>query len=281
MLKVLSGGFAAGLALLAVPAITIAQDSTPSDSVARPDPIAAYLRAKSAEFSASERGVGAIARNGEYTALYNLLRDKGPFRATAVQGDSEADRALVRDALVRTVAYYLAGTGMTPAAANALTRDGLDPLAAGAKVVGGLPSLNDYLIVAQIAARAKVISNTASDAQGLERRVELQLTEMLKGDTAKAAGNLSNVVLEMQIGMPLAAAQPGQEYLVFLSTDYARYRAAAGFGRRIADPVVQQAAPFEIEGDSIRATMPGQILGDPPSWSAVQKFAADHAASFK
>lgn len=67
-----------------------------------------YLAQKQKEFAESERAANTLGLSGAVTSLYNLLRDKGAFKGADVRGNNAEEQAAVRDALVRTAAYYLA-----------------------------------------------------------------------------------------------------------------------------------------------------------------------------
>src|SRR5688500_9522559 len=108
-----------------------AQAQTPRD---RLDPVQSYLQLKQKEFAASEKAAGARGLGSNATALYNLLREKGAMKGAKVIGRSADEQAQVRDALVRSVAYFLASAGVGPDDVTRARRSDLDPLQAGEKL---------------------------------------------------------------------------------------------------------------------------------------------------
>lgn len=218
----------------------------------RPDPVQAYLKQKADELSASDRAAQARNLGGTVTSLYNLLRDKGPFRSSDVQGKSPGEQEQVRDALVRTTAYYLASVGMTQAEVNRLQQAGLDPLASGAAVVGGGATLLDALAVAQNAVIARVTANEASSANSIQRTVRFEPVRVIKGGAVA-----SPFSLQPPLPIPPSDAQVGEEYLLFLSQDLGPFLRAAG-RRSQAEPLSPQFPPYKVEGGRLLATIPGQ-----------------------
>lgn len=134
------------------------QAPAPSKRVQRTqqDYVDTYLQKKQREFQASERAVQARNLSAHSTAIYNLLREKGPFGRSSVIGRDAAQQQQVREALTRTVAYFLTAVGMTPDEINRLQRSGLDPLQAGANIIASTATIEDALTVSPIAVIAEV-----------------------------------------------------------------------------------------------------------------------------
>jgi hypothetical protein len=262
---------AAGAAALGLSSAASAQQTRE-----RPDPVQAYLSSKTAEFQASERAATARRSGAHATALYNMLRDKRPFAGRSVQGRDEAQRGQVDDALVRSAAYFLASTGMTPDRVRALQASGLDPLAAAARSITGGATLEDMLTLSELAGRVRIVSNDPAGEDAVERRVVVEFTEVLvnslRGDAAPG-----RVELRVPLPQPLAAAPPGEEFIVFLSSELSAFRKAAG--RRSQDGnFAEVAAPFAVTGDRVVATVPGQETGSISTYSAAKAFAGRHQA---
>lgn len=240
----------------------------------RPDPVQTYLSQKAEEFSASERAAQARNLGGSVTSLYNLLRDKGAFRSSAVKGRSPAEQEQVRDALVRTTAYYLVSVGMTQDEVNRLQKAGLDPLASGAAVVGGGATLLDAIVVAQNAVIAKVTANDPNAPNSVERTVRFEPVRVIKGSAVA-----SPFTLRSPLPTPPSEAQVGEQYLLFLSEDRGAFLRAAG-RRSQAEPLSSQFAPYKVEGGRLLATIPGQNPEE-TTLAELDALLAKHGSAFK
>lgn len=265
----LAGAATAALAAAAAPPTAAAQQRGTAAERQQRNPVDTYLAQKQREFAASERAALARGIGGRVTALYNLLRDKGPFRGRQVVGSNAEEQEKVRDALVRTTAYYLASVGMDADEVNALQRAGLDPLAAGAAVIGGGATLYDALTVSETAVIATV---TANGGEGIERQLSFTPVRVLKGS---APGPFT---LTVPLPHPPADAEEGEQFLLFLSSELGAYRRAAG--RRGNDgALAQQLAPYRLDGGRLTPTIPGQDEGG-RSLADVDAFVAKHQAAF-
>jgi len=229
-----------------------------------------YLKNKQAEFAASERAVAARNRGAESTAIYNLLKDKGPLNAANVVGRSAQEKEQVRDALVRTVAYFLTSLGLSPDDIRRMERDGLDPLKAGTNVLVGQWSLEDALTISPKAAVAAVASNQAGSDLA-DRQVAFTVERSLKG------GSTGTVTLRVRLPSAVAQVSQGERYLLFLSDELGAFQQAAG--RRSDGSPSLVALPFRLVGDLYEPTDPAQ---SPTSRNVAQidQFVAQHATAF-
>jgi hypothetical protein len=243
--------FVSAVAIAATATAAAAQNQPASRPTGeRPDAVQTYLQQKAEEFAASERAAQGTNRGGDVTSLYNLLRDKGPFRGSNVQGRDAAEQDQVRDALVRTTAYYLASVGMKPADVNRLQRAGLDPLASGAAVIAGRATLADALTVAEHAVIARVTA-VEGNAASIERTLRFAPVRSIKGDAGGAP-----FALQVELPHP-SDAEAGDTYLLFLSDDLTGFRRAAG--RKVMGGTLSlQLPPLTVEGDRLVGTVSGQ-----------------------
>jgi hypothetical protein len=233
---------------LAAPAVA---QPPAGDRGPRPDPVEVYLEQKRQEFEASDRGAASINAGGSVTALYNLLRDKRALQNVDVVGRDTGQKEKVRDALTRTVAYYLASMNMTAAEVTRLQRAGLDPLAAGTAMIAGRARLLDALVVTEAALLARVTANIPVAGNPLLREVRLVPTRAIKGSFA------TPVTIHVQLSHPPAAAELGETYPLFLSPTRARFN--RGAGRKVRQGATYQAiAPLRLEGDRFVPPVSGQ-----------------------
>ena len=249
------------------------QAPTPSSRVQRTqqDFVEVYVQDKQREFQASERAVQARNLGPHSTAIYNLLRDKKPFASFDVVGKDAAQQQQVRDALTRTVAYFLTGVGLTPDEINRLQRAGLDPLQAGANLIGATARLEDALTVSPIAVVAEVAANSPG-ANPVERQLTFAPRRVLKGELGQSFS------MPIRLPAPPANARPGSQYLLFLSADLGPFQRAAG--RRAEGTLAWVTLPYEVQGGSYVPVSPGQDPR-PRSTAEVDSFMAQHPGIFK
>lgn len=269
----LGGAMASAAALVGV---TLAAPAVAQEQ-ARPDAVEAYLSVKAREFEGSERAASARNSGGNVTALYNMLRDKRAFSGRGVQGRDAAQRGRVEDALARSAAFFLASVGMTPDRVRGLQASGLDPLASAARMIGGGATVEDYVALSEVAGRARVVSNAAAGSDAVERRVVLELTDILVDRRRGTAAGGTQVEIVVPLPQPLAGAAPGEELVVFLSSELSAFRKAAG--RRKQDGAFAEvASPLAISGDRLVATAPGQELGSMTSYADLKRYAGSNKA---
>ena len=268
----LAAAAAAAVSILAAAPPALAQERGSPEARKARSSVESYLAQKDKEFQGSDRAAQARGMGGRVTSLYNLLRDKGPFRDRRVVGGSAAEQDRVRDALVRTTAYYLASVGMDPDEVNRLQRDGLDPLAAGAAVIGGGATVYDSVVVSQIAVIATVTANSASSGNGVDRQVGFRTDRVLKGSAP------APLTLTVPLPNPPADAAVGEQYLLFLSTDFGSFRRAA-WRPGNDGALAQQLSPYKIESGRLTATVPGQDAGG-QSVADLDAFLSKHKAAF-
>jgi hypothetical protein len=183
----------------------------------------------------------------------------------------------VEDALARSAAYFLASVGMTPDRVRALQGSGLDPLASASRMIGGGATVEDALALSEVAGRARVVSNEAAGGDAVQRRVVLELTEILADSRRGNGAGATRVEIVAPLPQPTASAQVGEELVVFLSSELSAFRKAAG--RRNGDGAFAEiASPVAIQGDRLVATVPGQELGRMTTYGAVKSFAASNKA---
>jgi hypothetical protein len=235
------------------------------------DPAEAYLQLKEKEFAASERAANARGLGGNVTALYNLLRDKGAMNAARVIGRSGDEQAKVRDALVRSVAHYLASAGVGPDDVTRAQRSGLDPLQAGVDVFAGTGTLYDSLAIAPIAVVARVSGVAAPAARDAFQRVTFTPVRVLKGAV--------DGPFTLQLPLVDSPDQPDGQYLLFLSRTLGPYRQAAG--RPGNDGALAQVtSAYALSGGSYAPTNPYQNPASVDA-AAVDAFVAKHAEAFR
>ena len=230
-----------------------------------------YLQDKEREFQASERAVQGRNLGPKSTAIYNLLRDKKPLQRYDVQGRDSTQQERVRDALTRTVAYFLSGVGLDPASINALQRSGLDPLQAGTSLVAGTPTLNDALTVSPIVVIAEVTGNSGAESS-LERQVTFSTKRTLRGSAP------ASFTMTLRSPAPVSAAKTGEQYLLFLSDQLGAFQRAAG--RKDEGPITWVSLPYEVRSSSLEPVSPAQAEGARPI-SALDGFVAQHPPIFK
>lgn len=264
-------------ALLFLASTSTAQSSagpTPPPRVEREqrDYVEVYLQAKQREFEASERAVGARNLSAYSTAIYNLLREKKSFVSFDVRGKDPAQKQQVRDALERSVAYFLAGIGLTPDQINRLQRSGLDPLQSASNLIGSTPSLEDALTISPIAVVAEVTSSNPTGSNEIERQLSFAARRTLKGSLEQPFS------MTLRMPAPPSNAEPGSQYLLFLSEQLAPFQQAAG--RQGGGAFTWVSLPYEVENGSYVPISPGQ---DPRARSTteIDAFIARHQAAFQ
>lgn len=221
-----------------------------------------YLRAKAQEFSASESAAKQLGVSVHGNAIYNLIRDKGRLPADKLRGRDQAQKGQIRDALIRTVAYYLASVGLTPNDITRLEKSGLDPLASGTRLVTGTPTIDDGLTISPVVMEAKVTANNAV-AGSATREVFFTGTAALKGDL------ISELSIRLPSPAPVSDAQAGETYLLFLSKERSAFQRAAN--RDSGAEAVFVALPYKKVGESYEPVSPDQG-GTTSSVGSVQAF---------
>lgn len=237
------------------------------------DPVASYLQLKQREFAASDRAANARGLGSNVTALYNLLREKGAMGNAQVIGRSGDEQAQVRDALVRSIAYFLASAGVGPDDVTRARGAGLDMLQSGVNMFGASSTIYDSLTIAPIVVVATV---AASEPVGHEpkQRVSFSTQRILNG-TIDATFSV-----EIPSSNPLfATAQPDRQYLLFLSRSLGPFRkAAARAGNDGA--LAQLTTGYEVRSGSYAPISPHQNPSQVPV-SAVDAFIEQHASFFR
>ena len=238
---------------------------------ARPDAVEAYLDEKAEEFRDNDVAATKQNKGGAVTSLYNLLRTKGSFKDGKVQGKNAYQKERVADALVKTVAYYLASVGITPSEVNRLERGGLDPLAAGTAVISGQSTFEDKIIVSEIVLVAEVTANASLDS-GITHKIDFQPVQTLKGVSTDAQ-------LELTVRAPngLVKAKQGEKYLLFLSRDLTAFRADAKRVTSSTEPTLQFPAYLIQDGKLIATEF--VLDKDDSSLSKIVSFATVNATA--
>jgi hypothetical protein len=187
-----------------------------------------------------------------------------------VVGKDTSQQEQVRDALTRTVAYFLTGVGLTPDEINRLKRAGLDPLQSGANLVAGIARIEDALTVSPIAVVAEVTANSAG-TNPIQRQLMFTPRRVLKGKLE------SGFSIPLRLPAPVANARQGAQYLLFLSAELGPFQRAAG--RRAEGSLAWVSLPYEVQGGSYVPVSPGQDPA-PRSIAEIDAFAAQHAGIF-
>lgn len=241
--------FAAVLAAcLTEAAVAQAVDTAPS---ARPDFVTTYLNQKTREFQLRDRGTNAVKLGGIVNSLLAMLQSKGLFQEAGVAGRTADEKAKVRQALLRTVAYQLASSNLTLEDLAKLQGAGLDPLSSGAAVLRGTPTLTDALVVAETALVAEVVSNDVA-ANPVARRIGFRTDRILKGGSPTG-----NFTLDVSLPDPLVMSSVGEKYVIFLSATQAKVRKASGLpldDQNYAQPL----SALKVDGNALVPTVSGQ-----------------------
>ncbi|HEX8238288.1 MAG TPA: hypothetical protein VF574_00940 [Allosphingosinicella sp.] len=224
--------------------------------------VANYLKSKTLEFAANDRGLAAVGKSQNFVPLYNLLKDKGSFGGRPVKGKSDQEQAAVRDALTKTAAYYLAATGMTPSEVTRLIRNGYDPISAVERVIAGGSTLDDDLAVAETPIFGKLVDSVASGPDASERKLTFTVERNVKG----RAGLTEQVSFAVTPSHPVGSLAKGTSCLLLLSDTLGRFRAASGkpksstsFQQQL-EPYCQVGAVFQRVSSEASANISGTEL---------------------
>lgn len=263
-------------ATTAIPGTSSAQPNpSPAPNQQQPqrparDDVAVYLEHKAREHGASDRAVQAGNAAPRYNAIYNLLREKRPFANSDVKGRDAAQKGLVRDALTRSVAYFLTGIGVGPDDINRMERAGLSPLESASRLLADVPRLEDALVVSPIVVTAKVTSNSPV-GDTADRDVTFASERVLKGASP------GSFTMRLPTPAHVSNAEVGSTYLLFLSSEYGNFLRAAG--RTNPGPVSWVSLPYEVRGSNYEPVSPGQEPA-PRTLADVDAFIARHPTIF-
>lgn len=225
---------------------------TPRDVGSR-DSVAKYIEHKDREFLQSKQALGSLGAAQNVTPLYNLLREKGSFKANNVVGKDDTQRGQVRDALAKTAATYLAATGMSPSELNELTRDGIDPIASVQRVITGNSSILDDITVAELPVLG-TLTSLGAGAGGLEVSMTFTVEDNIKSDRSLG----ESVSFNVQLTDNVASLKPGAKCVLFLSETLKRFRAASG-RRSTSGKLQQQLQPYCLSGTNYTKVVSSSI----------------------
>jgi hypothetical protein len=250
--------FLLGSTLAVLPAPATAQ--TPA---ARPDFATAYLAHKQAEFQEVEGNLNSAGRLQARDGLLAVIRAQNPLRKDRIRGEGP-QRDQVEEALLKTLANYLASVGFLPNDLQALRQAGVNVIEAGNNVLFGRPSSRDEAAIAEsvVLARVGARKNDTSPNDGLGSTLSVTIEKSYKGPYQ--AGQ--TVQVRQLTGATLTAEgeigdESGQRYLLFLSPTY--YESRTGT-RRQGSPneargyALTQLASYEVQDGVLKATIFGQ-----------------------
>jgi hypothetical protein len=235
------------------------------------DDIANYLKGKTAEFAASDRGLTNVGKSQNFVPLYNLLKDKGSFKQREVRGKSAQEQSDVRDALTKTAAYYLAATGMSPSDVTRLARNGYDPLGAVERVIAGGSTLDDDLAIAETPVFGAFVDSAPSGPDDSERKLTFTVENNVKGK----AGLPQQVSFAVTPGHPVVSIVKGTSCLLLLSDTLGRFRAASG-KPKASTSFQQQLEPYCQVGSAFQrlSSEPSASISSAEMTAALAKMAA-------
>ena len=188
-----------------------------------------------------------------------------------MRGKDNVQKDKVRNVLTQTVAYQLAAVGFGPADITNMQNDGLDPLSAGTRMISASPSVEDMLTVSPVAAIGTITSNQPTSGDEVLRTAVVSIDRNIRGSAGQ------RLELQLQMPAPLSGAKQGQQFLLFLSDDLAKFRSAAG--RRSEGNTAMVGLPYEVTGAAIVPISPGQGP-DQSTIAQVDQFVARHPKTF-
>lgn len=229
--------------------LAMLMQASPADRTAATD-VQRYLATKEREFSERTAAARSQGAEAQVTAVLQSLEQKGAFASADVLGQTEPEKAAVRDALRKTAAHDLVATGLGPDALQG--PNAAAALAAIERVTTKRETLADLLTLGERILIAEVASDKPDAPSRLGQEIPFTVVEVLKGAQGPALFTLG-----AHMSRPFASAAKGQRYLFFVSPSLARFKQAGG--RRLAGPgTAFQFAPYAILNERLVAVYDGQ-----------------------
>lgn len=274
-MKITASLLAIGISVFGIATPSIGQ--TPNTAAERPpeylDPVENYLRIKKQDFEQSANGVRAIGAGGNFTSLYNLLKDKKSFDNKSVKGKDAAQQSRVRDALVQTVAYYLTSVGMTPSEVNRLTKAGYDPLASAERNISGQARFDDLLVIAEI---PLVVDVTGIAVRDTSEILLNDITFTVANNIKKVKGIAETGSVSIPYSSFTSGIIQGSRCVFFLSNSVGKFRQGAG-KRSTESELQQQELPYCLVGGSFQRLAPNPVETSLPQATVEQAIAKINA----
>jgi hypothetical protein len=239
------------------------------------DFVTGYLAQKQAELQKSERNLRATERLQARDGLLAAIRAQSPLRKERIVGEG-AQKDQVENALLQTLADYLASVGFQPNDVQTLRKAGVDVVQAGSNGLFGTATSIDEAAVAEaiVIARVDRRADDSAPNDGLASTLFVTIEKSYKGPYS--AGQTLRI-RQLSGGTTAVEGEidntAGQRYLLFVSPTYYQTRtgsAKAGSPNDSSGFVLNQMGPYLIQDGVLRATRFGQS-GDGKTLAAFEQ----------
>lgn len=238
------------------------------------DFVTGYLAQKQAEFQKSDQNLRATGRLQARDGLLAVIRAQNPLHRERILGEG-AKKDQVEQALLQTLADYLASVGFLPNDVQALRKAGVDVIQAASNGLFGTASSADEAAVAEAVVLARVDrrSDDTAPNDGLGSTLFVTVEKSYKGPYS--AGQTLRI---RQLSGSTAAVEgeientAGQRYLLFVSPTLYQTRTGSNSRSGPNDSnafVLNQMGPYLIQDGMLHATRLGQS-GDGKSLTAFE-----------
>ena len=266
-----SGSLVCGAALCLAAGASVYAQSAPDTparegtaGIARPasqDPVAAFLERRAREQQRRAQALEARGLGGGLRELNGLLR--GAKLAPPGVGRNEAEQARLQEALAVEVAQLLAALGHNAGDVQRSRQGSVDLAAAAAAAIRARASFQQMAALAEHIVIVEAAGSPAADekSDGFGSTLRLQVVESLKGQAQPG----STIDLRQTSGAAVRvstdlAPEPGQRFLLLLSSSMYQQQALEKGGRPRSAGYVQALPGYRIVGEALTPIYHGEPL---------------------
>lgn len=238
------------------------------------DFVKGYLAQKQEEFQQVDKNLRATERLQARDGLLAVIRAQNPLRREGIVGEG-AQKDQVEQALLQTLANYLASVGFLPNDVQALRKAGVDVIQAASNGLFGTASSADEAAVAEAVVLARVDrrSDDTAPNDGLGSTLFVTVEKSYKGPYSAGQTLRIRQLSGSTVHVPEEIGNTaGQRYLLFVSPTLYQTRTGSTSRSGANDSnafVLNQMGPYLIQEGVLRATRFGQS-GDGKSLAAFE-----------
>lgn len=268
------------LSIWLVPALLLSCGATaviaqqPQQGAQPRDFVTGYLAQKQEEFQKSDQNLRATGRLQARDGLLAVIRAQNPLDRERIVGEG-AKKDQVENALLQTLANYLASVGFLPNDVQALRKAGVDIIQAGSNGLFGTASSTDEAALAEAVVLARVDrrSDDTAPNDGLGSTLFVTVEKSYKGPYSAGQTLRIRQLSGSTVHVPEEIGNTaGQRYLLFVSPTLYQTRTGSTSRSGANDSnafVLNQMGPYLIQEGVLRATRFGQS-GDGKSLTAFE-----------
>lgn len=238
------------------------------------DFVKGYLAQKQEEFQQVDKNLRATERLQARDGLLAVIRTQKPLGRERIVGEG-AQKDQVEQALLQTLANYLASVGFLPNDVQALRKAGVDVIQAASNGLFGTASSADEAAVAEAVVLARVDrrSDDTAPNDGLGSTLFVTVEKSYKGPYSAGQTLRIRQLSGSTVHVPEEIGNTaGQQYLLFVSPTLYQTRTGSTSRSGANDSnafVLNQMGPYLIQEGVLRATRFGQS-GDGKSLTAFE-----------